>query len=468
MPRLITANCRAAMNERASFWEMAFDITLKDATVLNWATAQITVSKENQAGVSANVSPAISYEPRILEVPEITFSIGKQPDGGTVVVENLDYQFSQSLVSASKPFENASVNVYVCYPLAGEPPGTYERDLFFVGKLRENPADSVEGRLLLISDLQDRTPQVGNHELTQRCLNQLGDAICGRANLPVGATCSKIFDDAVNGCAAWDNQHRFNGIDKLIEQVVNSSSGWEEPYGGHIGGGQCIDPHSFVLTTQGMVQAGVLKFGDYVLDDFGRAIRVINVKRVWASERYNVRDRHGNNLICSATHPLKITAADAYGRAAAETCRDVRTMLSKSQNDNRILSVSFSATPDSSSAAPATPDSSSSAFAPFFCSSTAVAPSFSWPSMIAKKRMCAVEIVPAIAGWVIEISLEPQSSHIYLAGGCSQAADGRAEDAGAVAADAYQWPTAPGPPGQQQQQRWPRCFFASHNIKPLE
>lgn len=198
---------RAALESRVYNTVLAAEITLTGelAETLNYATKTITVDSLSSNGASVNITP-INFSARVTGSPEIRHSQAKPVDASEIDVVNLDYLISEVIPASERPFDNASVIVYICFP---KPNGNYEGLIYFIGKISDITGDDLDAHLASVSDVAIKASTAGR-EVTQRCVNVLGDSWCGVNLLPVGAVCSKIQDDKEAGCIYWGGV--FNGV----------------------------------------------------------------------------------------------------------------------------------------------------------------------------------------------------------------------------------------------------------------
>lgn len=287
--------------------ELAFDIVLRDTTRLQIATATMTVDSLSIDGASVNITP-MTFEGRIEGSPDLRHSQANAPDVGSLDVINLDSLFTSIVPDPTRLYDNAEVKVYLCFRKST---GNYEGLQWFEGNVRNVGGEDV-ANFQLLSDMSNRAATLGQ-EITQRCLNELGDDFCGVGNLPVGAICSKVWNDPESGCLYWGGVFRgvpFINPDSIATGYTGTpqgNGGWIEPVW------QCVEPHSFIKTPKGWRIGKLLKRGDAVVDHFGRHSEIEEIEVVHADFRFLVESNTGASLICSPHHPFLTSTDDAVG-----------------------------------------------------------------------------------------------------------------------------------------------------------
>lgn len=247
----------AETGERIWRTQVGVVIRLNSGVDYNVGTAAMTMNSVSRRGDSNDLVSPVVFEARAVSLPSFRHDLGSPPDAGEFALINLDHIISQLIPEPTNLFQNCSAKVYICFPKAD---GNYEGLLYFRGLIRQVSGDDDEAPISLISDLSARDVYLAE-EITQRCLNELGDYVvggrCGATHLPVGATCSKDFYDEVNGCMFWGQMHAFWGIPFLNATGVvpiygggggDGGGGWEDfdvPVRG------CVDPASWIKMASG-------------------------------------------------------------------------------------------------------------------------------------------------------------------------------------------------------------------------
>ncbi len=305
---------RAQLNNRAYNTEQAVQITLQDGTIVNWATRRLTINSVAQDEVSEEIDP-IFFSPRIEGAPEFRHSQGRAVDGGELEATDLDYFIGQLIPNNQRLLDGAKVTLYWCYPKGG---GMYEGQVYFVGLVNTLESDGEVATLRVISDIDVRVATLGK-EMTQRCLNTLGDDWCSVTSLPPGAVCSKVHGDRDGGCAYWGGV--FNGVPYLNPSgLVSGYSGnlpddpWQDT------GGQpaqdCPDPDNFFrLKGGGVIMGWDLRPGMEIMWN-DTPVTVIKAEVVDCAYRYRVETRFGAKTIISASHRFLTNARDNRGESA--------------------------------------------------------------------------------------------------------------------------------------------------------
>lgn len=306
---------RADLDSRAYNAQLAVEIVLQDATVLQYATKQLTMDSLSRAGASVAITP-VNFIGKITASPEFRHSQTRTVDAGDLDIANLDYFLSALIPENARPFDNTFVTAYLCFPKAS---GNYEGVIYFIGQLNEIQGDDEVARISFISDLADKTSNLGQ-EISQRCMNTLGDAWCGVTNLPPGATCSNIWQDAENGCAKWGGV--FNGVPFLnpnaISPYVYSGGGGLEPGSGWPDPPYCPDIESYFKSANGGYIHGKDRLvGEQLVDHKGRIVTVEAAEPVFCEYRYRISTSVGASIICSATSLLLTDFDDEVGARAS-------------------------------------------------------------------------------------------------------------------------------------------------------
>lgn len=290
----------ALLRNEAVRAQIGVEITLSDNTILRWGTADFFLETYN----STRIPYEAAFVSKLRQLPELRFALTSVVDGGRFTFENLDYAISQTLGGAGYAFARAQVRVFYCFQVGPY----YQGELLFIGRLRDALGNSTIAEFSVVSDLADVKALVANRQLTQKCLAVLGDDRCGLSVNP-GDVCTKVFDDAVGGCAFWGNQARFWGVPFITAEqlgigTLGGGSGWIEPGSGGGGGGYCCDPFHYVKTPQGAKRLGELQPGDMVLDHTGGIGLVTKAKVRLAPRRYFLETSNGLRIVCTPKHPV--------------------------------------------------------------------------------------------------------------------------------------------------------------------
>lgn len=310
-----------AANSRAYNSVLAAHFVLKDDTNLYYATAGITVDSVSREGVSNAITPLV-FAARLSGAPDVRFAAGRTPDTGQLEVINLDYIITTALTDVDRIFEAARVRLYLCFPKSD---GAYEGLVLFDGYLTDLSGDDETAQMTVQADVSSPAATLGA-EITQRCLNELGDSWCGVTHLPGAAACSKVWSDHENGCAYWGGVYR--GVPFI------NPNGLVQGYSGTvIGGGgfdnSCPDAATtWFATPDGYVHARDLRPGAVLQDHAGRLVQVEGIEHVHAPYRYLVETARAR-LIVSATHRFLRNADDTTGKSALAWDLEADTLLTR-------------------------------------------------------------------------------------------------------------------------------------------
>jgi len=327
---------KATLNSRAYNTEIAMVVTLNNGTKLYWATDAITVDTLSVGTSSVAITPLV-FTSRISGAPEIRHSQGKVMDASEIRVINLDYIVTQAIPDPARLYDNADITIYLCFP---KPSGTYEGMTYFIGKLSDLSGDDLEATFANQSDIAIKTGMLGK-EVTQRCVNDLGDAWCSVNNLPINAVCSKLQDDADAGCIFWGGV--FNGVGYINPTgLITGYSGPLPPDGGggpwDTGTGRdCPDYETtWFRSDDGDIHAKQLKRGDILMNRETPVI-VEEVLKVWAEYRYEVQTGIGVGLRNSASHHFLTGLDDEKGRAASEINFAKHDLVARVRNIRQLV-----------------------------------------------------------------------------------------------------------------------------------
>lgn len=311
----------AAIGSNSYNSEIAIEVTLQDSTVLRYSTASLLITHLSQGAESIPITP-LDFVARIQGKPDIKHTQTAQVDLSGLTLVNLDYLISQMIPDNSRPFDNATVRLYLCFPRGG---GDYEGLIYFDGRLIDVIGDDAQAQISIESDVASKLAIVGK-EITQRCVNELGDSFCGVGFLPLGAVCTKIFEDKVSGCAFW--QGVFNGVPFLApSSAVPGYNGPAIGGGGGTGGGTngggwddppdgCPDLSMYFKSANGgFLRGHELKVGEAIIWN-DTPVVVTQAEVIEAKFRYLVRTQVGAAAVVSASHHFLTSFDDDKGKAA--------------------------------------------------------------------------------------------------------------------------------------------------------
>lgn len=181
----------------------------------------------------ASLNQPHAYDADLRGIGTISLTEGVAIDGGEAALQNLGLNYSVPLAEIDRRLYPAPATLRRVFQLADE---TYEADTLITGYAQITGVDGLSAKLQITSDMSRRGLNV-IQEVTQRCdwLNHGGYKGPGCASPDPSPTCSGIFDDAVNGCAAKqaapqiidasppNNQPRFKGVPPLATNTGPTS-----------------------------------------------------------------------------------------------------------------------------------------------------------------------------------------------------------------------------------------------------
>lgn len=304
---------RALSNARAYNTEIAFSIHLADDTIIRYGSATIVIDTLSQGSISIPITPLV-FSPRVSGKPEFRHTQTKAVDASQFQLVNLDYLITQLIPDIARPFDNAKVIVYLCYPKAD---GNYEGMIYDLFVITSVEGDDENADISMVSDISARNAMLGM-EITQRCQNIFGDFWCGVTHIPLGGECSLIWNDRTGGCLYWGGV--FKGVPYINPSgyvpgyygppLDPGTGGFEPPIGG---GGHCPDPRMWFRSANGGHIRGLdLKAGEAILWNETPGI-IEAVEKVHAQYRYLVETATGPAFIGSASHKFLTSYDDDKG-----------------------------------------------------------------------------------------------------------------------------------------------------------
>jgi len=324
------------MDSRAYNTHLAFDVTLRTGAHIYFSTQPLTMTSKSTAGVSVAISPQ-PYIGKVTSPPDIVFTQTAATDGATpFTVTNLDYLISALIPEEDRLFDDADVNVYICFKKSD---GSYEGLLYAIGRLKGIEGDHEIATISFVSDMSDKDITVGGRQLTQKCLNILGvnsgKSWC-RATGTTGLTCTKVLDDKVGGCAFYGQQDVFQGVTFFNPNtILGTGFGTDTtPTGGNQG---CYDVESYFRTVDGTPTGDTLKRGDRMLNHNEEIGLVESVEIIWAEYRYLIEAPSGASGIVSVSHPFLTHFEDTRGTGVlsllATDNKPSRALIWQQEND---------------------------------------------------------------------------------------------------------------------------------------
>lgn len=195
------------------FWINQISVTSRNAVRAAFGSP----SGEFQARV-ATINQDVAHDPDIREMGVTSLSDGRAQDGTDLSLQNLENTYSRYLGESTRRLYPAPAIVRRALKVLD---GSYEPDTVLTGFARFNSVDGMNAQLTITSDMSRKGLDVVL-PVTQRCRHVYRGAGCDSADLT--PTCSRIFDDTVNGCAAklpadritdpsvTNNQPSFGGV----------------------------------------------------------------------------------------------------------------------------------------------------------------------------------------------------------------------------------------------------------------
>jgi hypothetical protein len=176
----------------------------------------------------AMVGAMLRYLPSLRSAQAISISDGNAVDGFDFSLSNLDDRFSDYLGQEDRILYPAQAVVMRAYPVGSG--SDYEADVIFPGFAKFKSISKSEAELTVVADTSRKGLTIATVD-TQRCPLIYKGPGCD-TNDP-SPTCSRIWNDAVNGCASKDpapvligatnNQPSFGGgPDKAVEETGDS------------------------------------------------------------------------------------------------------------------------------------------------------------------------------------------------------------------------------------------------------
>ncbi len=195
--------------------------------------------------VASDLDSEQNFEPDIESYSPVSLSEGRAIDNVDLSLFNAGNTYSQIVAKGDRLLYPSRAVVGRAFKTAD---GSYKADPILIGSAKFTQVEGRAASVTIISDMSRRGTSVVE-PLTQRCLNVYKAPGCDSTD--PSPTCSRIFDDAVNGCAAKDpapmligatnNQPSFRGAPQPSgsTQVELDS---EVSTGGGFGEGGMIDP----------------------------------------------------------------------------------------------------------------------------------------------------------------------------------------------------------------------------------
>ncbi|HEY0003742.1 MAG TPA: DUF4214 domain-containing protein [Pyrinomonadaceae bacterium] len=192
-----------------AFWMDQVAASDRDTVRLAFATSQEFINR-----IDALSSPQ-HFEPDIRSISPLTISKGRAIDNVDISLTNVEKTYSPILNEDDRILYPARAVVGRAFEVE---PGVYKSDDILTGSVRFGQISRGSAPLTVVSDMSRKGASVAE-QITQRCMNIYKGPGCDSPD--PSPTCSRIFDDAENGCAAKEpalvligatnNQPSFNG-----------------------------------------------------------------------------------------------------------------------------------------------------------------------------------------------------------------------------------------------------------------
>jgi hypothetical protein len=169
-----------------------------------------------------------NWEGDLRGAPEIRFSEGRAPDNAELTLTNLSLRYGAAMIDPARQLDGARVRIYWLFE---RPDGTWDGDEVFNGlvvapELVDTGPDELL-KLEIASDINPPGVRLGARPRSFHCVLQFKGPKCGAVTAAVH--CSRLFDDAVEGCKAYGRQHRFQGLPTMGALATQAVTGGVDP-----------------------------------------------------------------------------------------------------------------------------------------------------------------------------------------------------------------------------------------------
>lgn len=147
-----------------------------------------------------------AFEPDIIEMGQVNLTDGRSQDGCDISLQNLSNTYSVKVAESTRRLHPAPAVVKRAFKISD---GSYEPDTLITGNARFNSVDGQSAKVTIESDMSRRGLDV-IIPVTQRCRHVYKGPGCD--SMDPSPTCSRIFDDATNGCASKDPAPRITDV----------------------------------------------------------------------------------------------------------------------------------------------------------------------------------------------------------------------------------------------------------------
>jgi hypothetical protein len=188
----------------------------------------------SDSAVSAN---GHFYQPLLRnQKPRMMQSLGKAPDGGSIVVDNIEGGIGQALLKSGRNFVGAKFVLWKAFLLGS---GQLGVDKWMEGEIRAASVSESDQTITfqLNSDLLKRQSIMGAWMLSQRCIVPFNKLVNGQQLSPAQSRCGwqavqggsvdscDKTEDGENGCRAHGNLHRIVAVPAVAASSNIGSGG---------------------------------------------------------------------------------------------------------------------------------------------------------------------------------------------------------------------------------------------------
>jgi hypothetical protein len=230
--RNVSTDIRSVISSKgySSYW--LFDLHLPAQDALPGVGAM--PAEDFYISDSAVTANGHFYQPLLRsQKPRMIQTLGKAPDGGSIVIDNIECEIGQSLLKRGRNFVSAPFTLWKAFLLGN---GQLAVDKWMEGEIRSATVSESDQTISfqLGSDLLKRQSVMGAFMLSQRCIvafNKGGlltpaQSNCGWQTVQGGDpnSCDKS-EDGINGCRAHGNLHRMIAVPAVAASSNISSTG---------------------------------------------------------------------------------------------------------------------------------------------------------------------------------------------------------------------------------------------------
>lgn len=165
----------------------------------------------------AGLNQPRAYDSDIHSAGSISLTDGVAIDSSELSLQNLSHTYSVPLAEPDRRLYPATATLKRAFKIAD---GTYKADTLITGDAQFVDIDSQAVKVQITSDMSRKGLNVVE-EITQRCALQYKRFRCGSTDPSL--TCSRIFDDVVNGCAQKMPAPQIIDTDPGVQQVETAT-----------------------------------------------------------------------------------------------------------------------------------------------------------------------------------------------------------------------------------------------------